>query len=179
MVATKQTTVDEFMAIDEPGKFDLIDGEVVVSPSSFKNSKLAFRLGSRVAAFVDPRSLGAVTGADGGYQLWVGRGTVLCPDVGFVGAARVAVQDQGGFFLGPPDLAVEDISPSESGPMVTRKVRLYLEAGCRLIWCVYPERRVIVVHAPGVEPRTLHEGDTLDGGEVLPGLTISVSDLFA
>ncbi|MGI8477144.1 MAG: Uma2 family endonuclease [Thermomicrobiales bacterium] len=179
MVATKLITVDEFMAIDEPGRFDLIDGEVVVSPSSFKNSKLAFRLGSRVAAFVDPRSLGAVTGADGGYQLWVGRGTVLCPDVGFVGAARVAVQDQGGFFPGPPDLAVEVISPSETGPMVARKVRLYLEAGCRIVWCVYPDQRTVVVHASGVPPRTLREGDTLDGGVVLPGLTISVAEIFA
>ncbi|MGI8477147.1 MAG: Uma2 family endonuclease [Thermomicrobiales bacterium] len=178
MVATKLTTVDEFMEIDVPGAADLIDGEVFVSPSNIQNSFIAVKIGGEFWTFVKPRSLGVVSGADGGYRLYRDRETVLSPDVGFFRAERLESADLDGFFPGPPDLAVEVISPSESGPMVARKVRLYLDAGCPLVWCVYRKRRTVVVHAPGAEPRTFHVGDTLDGGDVLPGFKISVAVIF-
>lgn len=178
MVATKLMTVDEFMEIDVPGAADLIDGEVFVSPSGIRNSFVAVNVGGAFWTFAKPRSLGIVSGADGGYRLYADRDTILSPDVGFVRAERVAGLDLLGFFPGAPDLAVEVISPSESGPMVARKVRLYLDAGCPLVWCVYRKRQTVVVHAPGAEPRTFQMGDTLDGGDVLPGFTISVAVIF-
>jgi Uma2 family endonuclease len=35
------------------------------------------------------------------------------------------------------------------------------------------------VLAPNQEPRTLVSGDTLDGGDVLPGFRVAVDDIFA
>ncbi|MGI8477146.1 MAG: Uma2 family endonuclease [Thermomicrobiales bacterium] len=180
MVAAKLMTVAEFAAIGEPGRFDLIEGEVVaMSPASFRHGGTAGTTLGLLAAFIVPRKLGRLTTAEGGFHLGGRPPTVLCPDVAFVRAEREPDSSHRGFFIGPPDLAVEVISPSESGPMVARKVRLYLDAGCPLVWCVYPQQRTIVVHAPGVSPRTLHAGDILDGGDVLPGLLIAVADIFA
>ena len=39
--------------------------------------------------------------------------------------------------------------------------------------------RTSLVFAPREEPRTLRRGDTLDGGEVLPGFAVPVDDIFA
>jgi hypothetical protein len=37
----------------------------------------------------------------------------------------------------------------------------------------------VVVRAPGVEGRTLTVADTLEGGEVLPGFSVVVREVFA
>ncbi len=59
------------------------------------------------------------------------------------------------------------------------KVRLYLKAGARLVWVVYPEERVIDVYRPGGPLLTLErEEDVLDGGDVLPGFAVAIRDVF-
>jgi hypothetical protein len=48
-----------------------------------------------------------------------------------------------------------------------------------LIWLAHPEPKTVVVDGAGRDPITLTEQDTLDGGEILPGLRpLRVSDVF-
>jgi hypothetical protein len=44
---------------------------------------------------------------------------------------------------------------------------------------MYPKRQSIDVYAPGQKKRTVYMNDTLDGGDVLPGFTLPVRDLFS
>jgi hypothetical protein len=47
-----------------------------------------------------------------------------------------------------------------------------------LFWIVYPQRQEIEVStAPDVH-RTLGRDDVLDGGNVLPGFSVKVADIF-
>ncbi|MCX6638251.1 MAG: Uma2 family endonuclease, partial [Acidobacteria bacterium] len=78
-----------------------------------------------------------------------------------------------------PDLVVEVRSPDDSLTSQLRKLDDYFENGCRLAWLVLPEERSVLILAPGAAPRTATAGETLDGGDVLPGLNIAVDDLFA
>ncbi len=39
--------------------------------------------------------------------------------------------------------------------------------------------RSVTVYVPGQAPRTLREGDTLDGGDVIPGFRLPVAGIFA
>jgi Uma2 family endonuclease len=55
---------------------------------------------------------------------------------------------------------------------------MYQEAGEPLIWLVDPEASTATVLATNLAPVTLHPGDTLDGGNVLPDLQIAVADIF-
>jgi Uma2 family endonuclease len=55
----------------------------------------------------------------------------------------------------------------------------YLANGARLVWLVYPEKRLIEVFRLDADSEFFTEGDTLDGGEVLPGFTLKVSEVFA
>jgi len=54
-----------------------------------------------------------------------------------------------------------------------------MENGTRLLWLIYPDNRLIDVYRPGQPTVTLKAGDTLDGGDVLPGFTASLAAIFA
>jgi Uma2 family endonuclease len=99
------------------------------------------------------------------------------PDVAFVAADRV--QPTTGYVYGAPDLAVEIISPSERPDDIQKKLREYLQHGVRMVWQVYPESREIVVHLPDSTARTYQMGEVIAGGDVLPGLELSVTEVFA
>jgi Uma2 family endonuclease len=100
------------------------------------------------------------------------------PDVAFVSTQRLGAEDQAGFFDGPPDLAVEVVSPNDRAYEVAEKTRHWLDAGARAVWVVWPDTRSVTVHYPGRDPIILHEGDTLDGGDVVPGFTCDVAAIF-
>ena len=59
------------------------------------------------------------------------------------------------------------------------KVAMYLEAGVRLVWLVDPDGMTITVFRPDRAPNTLGEGDTLDGGDVIPGFSVEGAEIFA
>ncbi len=78
-----------------------------------------------------------------------------------------------------PDLAVEIRSPDDSVWSQICKMDDYFANGTRLGWLIVPEDRSVLVLQPGKPIRTVRAGETLDGGDLLPGLAISVADLFA
>jgi len=41
-----------------------------------------------------------------------------------------------------------------------------------------PRRRTVTVHRPGRDPLQLGEGETLDGGGILPGFRLPLSAIF-
>jgi hypothetical protein len=61
---------------------------------------------------------------------------------------------------------------------VLGKVGEYFRAGVRLVWVVYPDQRVVFVYDSPLSARGFGDGDDLDGGIVLPGFRLGVSDLF-
>ena len=46
------------------------------------------------------------------------------------------------------------------------------------VWVVYPETREVEVHAPGQTTQILGIDATLDGGDILPGFSLAVKDVF-
>lgn len=78
-----------------------------------------------------------------------------------------------------PDLAVEVLSPDQHWAHFLDKIQFYLLHGVRLIWVIDPATSTITVQAPGEEARILHPGDLLEGGDILPGFSVAVADIFA
>jgi Uma2 family endonuclease len=172
-------TLEEFLAFDTPGRFDLIDGELHVAGTSIDHGILTGLFVFWLNAFVLPRKLGVVCGSETAYVVKEGNPpTVLLPDVSFLPADRVPPRGTEGHFRGAPEVAVEIVSPSERPRAVRLKVRRYLEAGTLLVWCVYDQRRQVAVHRPDREPVILGPADVLDGGDVLPGLALPLSEVF-
>jgi Uma2 family endonuclease len=80
-------------------------------------------------------------------------------------------------FVLVPDLCVEVISTHDIYADVDAKVAGYLRDGVRLVWVFNPREKAVNVHTPSGSIR-LTVADTLDGGEVLPGFTLPLADIF-
>ncbi|HWE61929.1 MAG TPA: Uma2 family endonuclease [Chloroflexota bacterium] len=184
---TSSMTADELYALPDDGwQYELVEGRLVrMPPEGFQASKLAMRLGARIALFVEERALGAVTGEAGGYEISLAgqQDTVLAPDVGFIRDDRLPPhlpfnEEKAVPFA--PDLAVEVASPHQYRPELAAKARRYLAAGTQLVWVVWPRHRRVDVWRPGDAQPSVSLGmtDTLDGLGVLPGFTYPLADLF-
>jgi Uma2 family endonuclease len=60
-----------------------------------------------------------------------------------------------------------------------RKRKEYFFAGVELVWEVDPYQRTVSVYTAPDTVTILTERDTLDGGEVLPGFSLRLANLFA
>jgi len=176
----KQWTDEELMALPDDGcKYELIDGELAMSPAGFEHGDISVRLTARLMNVVTAGHLGAVLDSSTGFKMR--NGNVLSPDVSFVAKARLQGMKQlpKGFFEGAPDLAVEVLSPDDRVQRLQRKMRDYFENGTRLAWVVNPDEQSVLVYrglAPGAP---LGIRDTLEAAEIVPGFSMPVSDLFA
>lgn len=159
---------------------ELVRGDLVREPpASFGHGVRTVEIGYELRRFLEADPLGVACGAETGFILSRDPDTVRAPDAAFVTrdrAERFGARE--GFFEGPPDLAVEVVSPGDGLREVGAKVRDYLlAAGTRLLWVIDPGRRTVTVFRPGADPEVLRPGDLLDGGDVLSGFSVPVRRL--
>ncbi len=155
--------------------FELIGGEVVEVVSNGKSSALGSRMNVLVGGFVLQHHLGFTTGADGGYQI---EGERYIPDFAFVSKAKQSAPTSDAYNSVPPDLAVEVLSPSNTPDEIAIKEDNYLRAGV-VAWVVNADAQRVTIYRPDAPPKTFGINDTLDGGDLLPGFTLPVKDIFA
>jgi len=173
------TTAEQLFQEPGLGRCELLRGEIVfMSPSGSLHAIVTAALGGVLYDFVQQRKLGWVFGAEGGFLIRRDPDTVRAPDAAFVRADRMPASVPAGFFPGPPDLAVEVLSPNDRASDVFAKVSDWLETGCRKVWVLDPETRSIAVYSPKAEMRMLHISDTLTDEDVLPGFQIEVRKIF-
>jgi Uma2 family endonuclease len=129
--------------------------------------------------FVRPRRIGWVMGPDG--YAWLTPTRLRAPAVPFVRRdQRVGGKlFTRGYADVAPVLAVEVFSPGNTISELEAKRSEFFAAGTLLFWIVYPERQEIVVSTGPDEHRVLTASDVLDGGNVLPGFTLPLAELFA
>lgn len=190
-IQEKTISASEFWELCQTPEYEdlhveLIEGEIEeMAPAGGEHGIIALNTGAEIRNFAKAHDLGYVTAAETGYVLHRrpgGKDTVLAPDIGFVSKARAPEGLPKQFVPFAPDLAVEVISPSESYTQVARKVALYLRYGTRLVWVIDPSNKTVQAHtlADGVQSsRTLDEAGMLDGGDVLPGFTLTIREIFA
>lgn len=160
------------------GLYELLDGVLVRKPMVFEDSVLEVRLALSVGNFVIPRNLGVLFLTNRPFR--VAPGQVRLPDIAFVTRAKFRRRRRGEAISRlVPDLAVEVLSRSNTKREMDRKLREFLAAGTRLVWHVDPRKRTVRVFTEPGRSTLLGAGDTLDGGDVLPGFTLPLRELFA
>ena len=157
---------------------ELVDGAFVEKAMGFREGLLAMTIASILSSFVKPRDLGVVVGADATVELW--SGLVRIPDVAFVSWDRLpdGIPEEAIPELAP-NLAIEVLSRSNTQREMERKRSEYFQAGVKLVWIVDANSRTVRVFDSPDTFGELSEAETLDGGEVLPGFSVSVKDIFA
>ena len=147
--------------------------------ASPRSSAVAIAVAALLYAFVHPRKLGVVGGADWAARLFSNPDTVRIPDVVFVRAERLP----GGkvpikFQDGAPDIVIEVLLPTDRFRRIMRKEREYLAAGARLVWVIDPDDRSAVVYRADGSISEYEADGVLDGEDVLPGFTLKLADIW-
>lgn len=182
-------SMDEFLERSaQQGAFEFIDGEVVPKmPTVSLHGKMCKRLFLALLPF-EQQGLGQVF-QETTYVLtdtpdWVTGSRI--PDVMFVSNPKLKAFEQSvpdadrKPYILVPDLVIEVVSPNDKYSDIDEKVTRYLEDGVRLVLVVDPQRQKVAVREAGKPTQlNLTEADTLTGGDVLPGFSIPVAQLFA
>jgi Uma2 family endonuclease len=179
---TISMTAEELIRMPDDGmRHELVKGEHrVMTPAGSEHGRISVRLGGRLDAHCEAQRLGCAFGAETGFIIGRDPDTVRAPDAAFVSVKRIPMTGvPQGYWKGPPDLAVEVISPSDTLLEVEENVDQWLDAGTTLVWVVNPRRRTVTVYRSRREVTILSESDELDGGEVVPGFKIRVSEILA
>ena len=168
---------DTFIALPENAekRFEYIGGEPVEVPSNLLSSHIAALIMVAIGIYLKSNNIGRLTGEAGTYTVGEDR---YAPDVAFVSYARLPELSYQGYGTIAPDLAVEVISPTDNPHHVNRKIINYLNAGT-WVWVVYPAAQEVHVHAPEQEPYIVSLDGALNGGDVLPGFILPLSEIFA
>jgi Uma2 family endonuclease len=174
--ATEQDVIETEARTDR--LCELVDGVLVEKGMGFNESEIAVNIAGVLNAFVKKRRLGIVVGESGMMKL-LGR-QVRIPDVAFVSWDRLPGRKRPKQPIPElaPDLAVEVLSESNTKREMERKLQEYFTAGVRLVWYVDPQTRTARAYTSPDQGKLIAADGVLDGGEVLPGFTLALSDVF-
>ena len=114
--ATQLLTADDLWNLpDHGGRAELVQGELrAMSPAGFGHGSISMNLSGPLHQFVHARRLGIVVAAETGFMIARDSDTVRAPDAAFVRQERIPESETPTkFWVGPPDLAVETMSPSD------------------------------------------------------------------
>lgn len=182
-VGTELLTAEEFFALPPPAdgtRLELVRGEVVVmSRPTWEHGEIAGNVYLLIKLFLREHPVGRVS-VEGGVLTERKPDTVRGPDVSFMSRERMPLDERMNRFADQtPDLCVEVVSPSNTRAGLNAKIKEYFFTGAKAVWVIDPDERSVAAYREPMEGRILKEGATLDGGDVLPGFTCKVADLFA
>jgi Uma2 family endonuclease len=159
--------------------YELIDGVLVEKAMGFQEAFVASDLITALRPFTKKHDLGIVVGDGGTVRL--APGLVRIADVAYfswerLGGRKVPSTPILSIY---PDLAIEVLSKSNTKGEMERKRKDFFFHGVRRIWEVDLKKRCVDVYTSPTDCVRYNESDTLDGGDVLPGFTLSLKELFA
>lgn len=183
-------TVEEFLALNDVEgdeefyeNYELIRGKVVPkrkpNPSG-KHGEIIAQLTIALGVFMSQKQKDEQGRIFAEAPCIINETAYFIPDLCFVAAGRFQEEDFEGVVPVIPDLVLEVNSPSDTQKQIYDKIEDYQKAGVRLIWSVYMLHKYVTVHKLGAAVvEVLDFNEELDGGEVLPGFKLKVSELFS
>jgi Uma2 family endonuclease len=158
--------------------YELVDGILVEKTMGFEESQIAGWILTLFNNFVRPLGLGVVAGEAGTIKLDID--LVRIPDVSYISWDRFPGGEipEEDIPLVVPDLVVEVVSRSNTRKEMEDKLKEYFAKGVRLVWFVRPKMRVVDVFTSPDRFTRWTASMRLDGGDVLPGFSVQVGELF-
>lgn len=182
-------TFEEFMALPDDGTDrELIRGVVRVRGVKERgmtirnrhHARIEIKIGKILDLWLDtrPEPRGQMVGGEAGFRLQGTKESGVGIDVAYASAELVAsTPESQAIFDGPPVLAVEILSPSDTHKDVAEKIEAYLEVGT-VVWVVDHDLKTVIIYHPGGAHRLLNFGDEIADEPYLPGFRARVSEFF-
>jgi len=174
-------TFDEAARLDpdeQPGELD--SGRWMPgTKNTWRHGEIVGNVYAMLRQYARSRSGWSVSVGDPGTKLNRDPDVLRGPDVGIVGAdRRPKGKGADGWLDGAPDVAVEVIGDGQTPSELAKKALEYLAAGAKMVWVLDAEPQQLLVYSPPNQVRVLGPDEMLDGGDVLPGFTCTVRELF-
>jgi Uma2 family endonuclease len=180
-VATKtKLTYEDYEAFPDDGnRYEIIDGEVFVSPPpitahQWTSAELTWLLGS----YIRQHAIGRLFYAP--FAVMLSPNDIFEPDIVFISEDRMPLVDDKGM-RGAPDLCIEIASPSTRTYDRTIKFERYARFGVTEYWIVDPDRKTVEVFVSenGVyAPLSIARGDDRISSQLFPHLDLHAGALF-
>jgi Uma2 family endonuclease len=178
MEINKPVTIDDMYHMPRDGqKYELVDGEVVVSPSGVLHGEIALKIAHIIATFLDDHPIGKVYGDNVG--LIFPSGNLRSPDAFFVRTEKLPDgKSPATFGKLVPDLAVKVLSSGNRHRYVANKIGEFLECGVMIVWVVDPKTQTVTAYRSLTNTQQFTATDTISAEPLLPGFTCLVSRFF-
>ena len=179
--STALMTAEELMELpDRPFRHELINGELItMSLPRPPHGRITMQLGGPLLQFVWDHDLGEVYDHSG-FQMTINPDTVLGPDIAFVSKDRLrAAREYKGYWPGPPDIAVEVLSPGDRPSRVAPRISLCFAHGVKQLWIVNQKNRTVTVYRSPSDATTFCGSDYLEAQDLLPGFRLSLDRIFS
>lgn len=175
------TEADYFRLPETSRQVELSGGEVtIMAPPGFTHQRVLDNLYSRLKEFVRENELGVTAFAPLAVRLWPGK--IREPDIVYYAAGHLdRIGEQ---VSGPPDLAVEVVSPGTRRTDRHDKFSEYAQAGINEYWIVEPGSETVEVYVldEGVYSLFVKAGPDAASralSRLLPGFEVAVAVIFA
>lgn len=173
-------TLEEFLQLpEEEPALEYEAGQVTqkVSPKG-KHGRLQLQIAMLIQQFADRYDLGIVF-----TELRITfAGASRVPDVAFYRRDRAPRDERGEVaddIFEPPDLAIEIRSPGQPLQAQLRRCRAYVSEGVSIALAIDPQDRRLWLFATDRPQQEVQGDEPIDLGDVLPGFTITPSEIFA
>jgi len=180
VIRPKVLTYEDYRALPDDGKrYELIEGELFVSPSpATRHQLVSFRFSLELGQSLDKTGLAIILPAP--TDLLLNSTTVVVPDLAIVSTARASIITRRAL-EGPPDVVVEILSPSSLDRDQYIKRKLYERFAIPEYWVVDPDQDLVTVHrlddgSYGIRA-TYDRSSTLECPE-FPSLRVHLLDVF-
>ena len=171
-------TAEDYMRLPEGTRAELIEGELLMSPSPRERHQTAvLNIAVNLRNHVLAKNAGRVFVAP--FDVHLPSGSIVQPDVVFVATANLGIVRD--WIFGAPDVLIEVVSPDgvERDRLVKR--RLYAENAVREYWLVDPEERsveVLVLSNAGWAPHGYFTAGEILSSPSFPTLALPLGEIF-
>jgi Uma2 family endonuclease len=176
----RTATLEEFESLPEKAPYQLIRGELIMSPSpTLFHQEIIGNLFGVLHQFVKSHHLGRMILSP--MDLKLGPKDVYQPDLIFVRQENVPSLQRQERLTIVPDLVIEVLSPSTAYEDFTRKKSKYCECGVREYWIIDPLAETIeimVKESEYYQTEALLRQPAVLESSMFPGFTMDLADVF-
>ncbi|MEP9409928.1 MAG: Uma2 family endonuclease [Candidatus Brocadia sp.] len=176
---TKKYTYADYCKISDEKRYELINGELLMTPSPITiHQRISRKLGFVLEKFITENNLGELF--DAPYDVYFDDENVVQPDLLFISKDRLHIIGEKNV-QGAPDLVIEIISENSAYRDMVLKKKLYAKFGVKEYWIVIPEGEEIEIYTLKDYTYQLYKAyckDSTFESPLLKGLKIGLLDIF-